>query len=317
MELEESRLVRIQPGEIGRASHEQLVAMIENANPFAVSGVGQQLIDAAQQMDQISEELHTHISSLDWEGQAADSFKNWGTQVSRSTMDLATYSRNAGTHMTSAGDTLSTVKYGLPPVPYDDMETVRRYEAQDNTAATVGGAIIGGVVMPGIGAAAGGYLGGKVAGMFDPNWVTEDQARAASDRVFQAHQEAITQMERLSQSYEYASTQLNSAAVPTFPAPPGYDRERDSLQEVPIGGGNGRGGGGGSTTPPQLPTWTPPGGGGGGGTTTPPPTVVPPPPGPPHLIRHPGPVPTPHPYPTPTPPPPVTPPGTTTPVVPD
>ncbi|BAJ28603.1 MULTISPECIES: hypothetical protein [Kitasatospora] len=323
MAFEEKRLVRLQPGEIGRASHEQLMAMVHSADPAAVSEVGQQLLHAAQQLDQVSEELHSHISKLDWEGTAADGFKTWGSQVSRATMDLASYSRTAGTYMNSAADTLSSVKAGLPPVPHHDIETLRRYQAQDDTAETVGSAI-GGALIPGVGSAIGGFLGDKAANAFDPNRVSDSQARAASDRIFEAHQEAITQMERLSQSYEYSSTQLNSAQVPVFPPVPGGKAEGDQngLTEVPIDGGHGTGG---TTrpTPPSFPrptphpvapptsrppTWSPPGIG-----PLPPPTPYPgptphpgptPPPWNNPPVTGPGPLPTPHPTPTPTPNPP-------------
>ncbi|MFJ5234554.1 WXG100 family type VII secretion target [Kitasatospora sp. NPDC088391] len=304
-ELEEARFVRLQPGEIGRSSHEQLVAMVQHADPIGVAMVGEQLRQAAHRMDEISEELHRHISGLDWQGDAADNFKTWGSQVSRSTMDLATYSRDAGTHMESAAATLGSVKLGIPEVPHQDIETVRRYEAQDNTAMSIGGAVVGSVLMPGAGTVLGGMFGDKVAHMVNSDWVTEDQARAASDRVFEAHQEAITQMERLGQSYEHVSTQLNSAQPPVFPPPPGAQvtgsPHEAGLQNVPIGGGGtggggggygggggggytgggGGGGGGGSRTP--MPTWTPP-------TVNPVPTPGPGPVAqPPWGVNHPGP----------------------------
>ncbi|WP_344626782.1 hypothetical protein, partial [Kitasatospora arboriphila] len=260
--MTEKRFVRIHRDgdDFGGSSHEQLVAMVESADPVAVMQVGQRLLLAAQKMDEISNELHAHMSGLEWEGQAADSFKTWGGNVSKSTMQLADYSRNAGTYIATAGETLGEVKRSMPDVPTSDMETVRRYEAQPNTAVSVGGFIAGGMAMPGIGNVVGGWAAGKVADMVDPNWVTQEEAQAAQKRVDQAHQDAIQQMAKLGQSYDQSVTRLNSAQPPEFPAVPGAERRQDG-QNVEVGGSTGGGGGtGGSGRPAQMPTWTPPSG---------------------------------------------------------
>ncbi|WP_052391376.1 WXG100 family type VII secretion target [Streptomyces sp. NRRL B-24484] len=260
--MTEKRFVRFhrEGDDFGGASHEQLVAMVESADPVAVMQVGQRLLLAAQKMDEISNELHAHMGGLEWEGQAADGFKTWGGNVSKSTMQLADYSRNAGTYMATAGETLSEVKSSMPNVPTSDMEVVRRYEAQPNTAVSVGGFIAGGMAMPGIGSVVGGWAADKVAGMVDSDWVTEEQAQAAQKRVDQAHQDAIQQMAKLGQSYDQSVTRLNSAEPPVFPPPPGS--ETGGSENVPVGGGTGGtgGGSGGSGRPAQMPTWTPPSG---------------------------------------------------------
>ncbi|MFF0298255.1 WXG100 family type VII secretion target [Kitasatospora sp. NPDC004614] len=307
-------------GEIDGASHEQLVAMVQHTDPIAVMQVAQRLLAAANKMDEVSEELHAHMSGLDWEGAAADSFKNWGSQVSKSTMDLASYSRNAGEYMASAGETLATVKSGMPAVPHADMQTVSRYDDQPNDAVSTGGAILGGMI-PGVGAGIGSWAAGKIADAVDSDWVTPDEAKAAQQRVNQAHNEAVQQMNKLAQAYQQSTMQLNSVQPPVFPPLPGGGGEHgDGSVDVPIdggGGSTGRNPGGGSTLPhpprvapppaprpPQPPTPGPP---------NPP---QPPIPGPPHPPQPPTPNP-PHPPvpvppnpPTPTPWPPIKDPGT-------
>ncbi|WP_431678752.1 WXG100 family type VII secretion target [Kitasatospora sp. KL5] len=247
--------------DFGGTSHEQLVAMVDSADPVAVMQVGQRLLLAAQKMDEISNELHAHMSGLDWQGEAADNFKTWGGNVSRSTMQLAEYSRNAGTYMATAGETLSEVKRTMPDVPTSDMEIVRRYEAQPNTAVSVGGFIAGGAVMPGIGNVVGGWAADKVANMVDSDWVTEAEAQAARKRIDQAHQDAIQQMSKLGQSYDQSVTRLNSAQPPEFPPVPGAEG-RHGGQNVDVGGGTGGvgSGGSGSGRPGQTPSWNPPSG---------------------------------------------------------
>ncbi|PBC79663.1 hypothetical protein BX265_4474 [Streptomyces sp. TLI_235] len=288
--MTEKRFVRMHRDgdDFGGASHEQLVAMVESADPVAVMQVGQRLMLAAQKMDDISNELHAHMSGLEWEGQAAESFKTWGGNVSKSTMQLADYSRNAGTYMATAGETLSEVKSSMPNVPTSDMELVRRYEAQPNTAVSVGGFIAGGMAMPGVGNLVGGWAADKVAGMVDSDWVTQEQAQAAQKRVDQAHQDAIQQMAKLGQSYDQSVTRLNSVEPPVFPPPPGSNS--GGSENVPVGGGTGGTGGGtgGSGRPAQMPTWTPPSGH-QAVPTTPPIHQVPTGPGPVHTMPYPAP----------------------------
>ncbi|WP_405013179.1 WXG100 family type VII secretion target [Kitasatospora sp. NBC_01539] len=260
--MTEKRFVRrlYQDGDFGANTHEDLVAMVDGADPVAVMQIGQRLLLAAQKMDEVSNELHAHMGGLDWQGDAADSFKNWGGNVSKSTMELASYSRTAGTYMATAGETLSEVKSGMPGVPTDDMEIVRRYEAQPNTAVTVGGFIAGGMALPGIGTVVGGWAAGKVADMVDSDWVTPEEANAAQTRINQAHADATQQMAKLGQSYDQSISRLSQAQPPIFPPPPGADISRGGSENVSVGGGSTGGGTGGSFSPAQMPSWSPPSG---------------------------------------------------------
>ncbi|MFG2693750.1 WXG100 family type VII secretion target [Kitasatospora sp. NPDC048407] len=294
-------------GEIDGASHEQLVAMVQHTDPIAVMQVAQRLLAAANKMDEVSEELHAHMSGLDWEGAAADSFKNWGGQVSKSTMDLASYSRNAGEYMASAGETLATVKSGMPAVPHADMQTVSRYDDQPNDAVSTGGAILGGMI-PGVGAGIGSWAAGKIADAVDSDWVTPAEAKAAQQRVNQAHNEAIQQMNKLAQAYQQSTMQLNSVQPPVFPPLPSDTTDRGNWSSVPVEVGGGTSGGtirnpGGGTTLPHPPPRV-------GPTPTPRPPVpapVPPAPVPPNPPQPPIPGPPHPPVPVPVPPAPVPP----------
>ncbi|MGW4380270.1 WXG100 family type VII secretion target [Kitasatospora sp. NPDC004531] len=301
--MTERRFVRAvrHEGGIDGASHQELLTMVQHTDPIAVMQVSQRLLEAANKMDEISNELHAHMSGLDWQGDAAESFKTWGSKVSSSTMELASYSRNAGTYMASAGETLAAVKSGMPPVPHQDMETVSRYDGQPNGAVSTGGAIIGSVI-PGVGGAIGSWGANKIADMVDSDWVTKEEAQAAQRRVEQAHNEAVQQMTRLTQAYEQSTTRLNSVPPPVFPPLPEGTGGRTDLVDVPIGGdggGAGRGPGGG-TTMPQPPRVAPP-----APPRQPLPTPAPSPaPNPPHPGQTPGPPhnPVPMPAPGPTPP---------------
>ncbi|KIQ62212.1 hypothetical protein TR51_24110 [Kitasatospora griseola] len=272
-------------GEIGGASHEQLMAMVQHSDPIAVMQVAQRLLLASQKLDEVSEELHAHMSGLDWEGAAADSFKSWGSGVSKTAMGIADYSKGAGTYMASAGEMLAAVKSGMPPVPHDDMETVSRYDGQPNGAVNTGGDILGGVL--GIGGSAGRWAAGEVAGFVDSDWVTPAQAQAAQQRVDQARNEAVQQMTKLTQAYEQSITELNALEPPVFPQPPGGEAWHDDSVDVSVGDGNGKTGRKPGDGGPVI--WEPPG---------PPKPPKPQPPEPPGPV----PPPTPHP-PVPVPPP--------------
>ncbi|WP_055590271.1 WXG100 family type VII secretion target [Peterkaempfera griseoplana] len=199
-------------------SHSKLRAMVESSDPAFVMDVGARLTNAHQVMNDIGNDLMDRMNALDWTGAAADSFKDWGRQVSKATLELSEYSGTAGTYMTSAGETLSTAKKAMPEVPENDIKTVAKHRSQPS--ARVGGGLLGGLVGGPLGAVAGSVVGDKAMNAVDPNWVTDAEAHAAQTRIDSAHQQAIAQMEKVGQSYEESSSRMRAATVPVFPPTP-------------------------------------------------------------------------------------------------
>lgn len=199
-------------------SHAKLRAMVESSDPAFVMDVGNRLTRAHQVMNDLGNELLDRMNALDWQGAAADAFKDWGTQVGKATLELSSYSGTAGSYMTSAGETLSTAKKAMPEIPEQDIATVAKHRSQPS--AKVGGGIIGGLLGGPIGALAGSAVGDKAMNAVDPNWVSDGEAAAAQTRIDAAHQQAIAQMEKVGQSYEESTSRMQAASIPVFPPTP-------------------------------------------------------------------------------------------------
>ncbi|MFC8453180.1 WXG100 family type VII secretion target [Kitasatospora sp. NPDC057223] len=225
--------------------HARLKAMIEQSDPGKVSTHGVTISMAASALADISNELASHLSRLEWEGEAADAFRQFATKVHQTAGAISEYSRVTGDVVSQVGQALYDAKNGLPAVPKDDIAAVSRHKDQPNTTVKVVGGVFGaplGVLGIGVGAAA----ADKVADKIDPNWVTDAEAKAAQKRVEIAHQQAIHEMERLAQTYTMATTQLNALEAPVVGPQPGTGYVGSGSEEVSVGGGGqGSGGSGG------------------------------------------------------------------------
>jgi uncharacterized protein YukE len=220
-------------------SHTRLKAMIHSSDPQFVMDVGTRLTKAHQTMEQLGNELMSRMGGLEWTGAAADSFKDWGTQVSKATLQPSEYTRVAGDFMTNAGETLSNVKAAMPDVPEKDIATVDKHRSQPSP--TAGGVVVGGLLGGAPGALLGGVAADRAMKVVDSSWVTASEASSAQTRINDAHQQAIAQMEKLGQSYEMSTDVMKSATVPMFPPTPTTlmpprPASMDGVVDVPVGG---------------------------------------------------------------------------------
>ncbi|SEL58591.1 WXG100 family type VII secretion target [Streptacidiphilus jiangxiensis] len=191
-------------------SHAQLFDMVNESSPASISSIANTLNSASTQIQSIADDLNTHINQLPWEGTAADSFRTWGRQVVQAVDDLAIFHNNAGLAVQTAGDTLSSVKAGMPPVPTADINLVQNYMQQESCKIPSGPPTVikGRVQSPSS------CLPSK------PEEISQSDAYAAQARVDAAHQEAVTQMEKLGGAYNGATQTMDVNTEPQFPPPP-------------------------------------------------------------------------------------------------
>lgn len=246
-------------------THAQLFDMISGSAPASVSSIANTLNAASTQIQSIADDLNTHITHLQWEGTAGDSFRSWGRQVVQAIDDLAIFHNNAGLAVQTAGDTLSSVKVGMPPVPTADINLVQAYVQQESCKVSNPPTVVKGRVQP---------AATCLASL--PGQISQTDAYAAQTRVDSAHQEAVTQMEKLGGAYNGATQTMDVNTEPQFPPPPaGMMPPRGGGRSSSVGRPTGTGGGTGVTGPS----------GGGGGTVGGEPVKgkgthqVPPPPG--------------------------------------
>ncbi|MBC3843786.1 WXG100 family type VII secretion target [Streptacidiphilus sp. 4-A2] len=194
-----------------KSTHEALYSMIAQADPDAVNQVGNTLAAASTQIQSIADDLSQHIAGLQWTGSAADAFTGWARQVVSATDTLSVYANNTSVAVAMAGQQLSSTKAGMPPVPYADMATVKRYQQQQRFAVNSGLNLDGTVKDP--------SMSGLV--VTPPGGVTPEQAYRAQSSITSAFQEALGQMEGLGGSYVGAVATMGVSTIPTFPPLPG------------------------------------------------------------------------------------------------
>jgi uncharacterized protein YukE len=211
-------------------SHEEMLAMIKDADPEALASFGHRLTKAVQSIHDIGNDLNDHIGYVEWEGRSGSAFKEWGKQVAKATLSLGDYAQTAGKAMTDAADTLRAVKRDMPPVPADAKATVDTFRTD-------------------------------FAAHHDPDF--QKEYSKASSQLSSARIEAADQMTKLAQSYSFSSTQINGQTPPTYPPAPSVLLPADHRSDVThYSVDSGRTSGGtqsstGSTTTPHRSVVTP------------------------------------------------------------
>ncbi|MFD5464536.1 WXG100 family type VII secretion target [Kitasatospora sp. NPDC127059] len=185
--------------------HEVLLNMVNGTDPKTVLSRAAKLQQAGGVLKELSEALKSHLSKVTWEGHAAENFKTWAGNLQQSAEKLGAYSVGAGNAMNQAGEALSTAKAAMPPVPPDALKWVngRKMQAAPDPEVVRQMQTVGW------------YPNGPSTADIDaamkrknPNWVSETQAMAGTKELYDAHQEAIRQMEKLGEAYAAATTTL-------------------------------------------------------------------------------------------------------------
>ncbi|WP_268822851.1 hypothetical protein [Yinghuangia soli] len=166
--------------------HQQLLNMHQGANPSAASTLGETFVNAGQILAEAADTLRLDLDRVEWEGAAADSFRDWGHQFATATLHMAQYTTKVGSISGNLGVDMGNVQ--IPPLPTQSIAFVN--EAKANPA--IGFAAPAQAVM-----------------------VTAHETAIKADQL-----EAAQQMTRLASSYDVAASQLATMTPPTFPPPP-------------------------------------------------------------------------------------------------
>ena len=149
-------------------------------------------------------ELKGRKDKVDWEGEAADSFRTWVTQMSSATLRLAEMSEGAGKWMQTSAQTLREVKADMPKYSESSKATLDEYLSQNP-----GGMLTLGSRQP--------DAPGSDSVLAGPS---QGQAYDASQKLANDHGEAVRQMRKLAQSYSMSSMAIGGTEAPTFPPMP-------------------------------------------------------------------------------------------------
>ncbi|MFF6776426.1 WXG100 family type VII secretion target [Streptomyces sp. NPDC012637] len=101
-------------GEFEGKSLDALYAMIASAKPEEVSGAGTALAAAVPKILDIATDLRHYISRVQWEGEGAEAFRQWGAGMVRETLVLGDFTKVVSEEMKRAGNALSEAKSAVP-----------------------------------------------------------------------------------------------------------------------------------------------------------------------------------------------------------
>ncbi|WTW97408.1 hypothetical protein OG216_30480 [Streptomycetaceae bacterium NBC_01309] len=207
-------------------THEQLLQMFGSASPTHAFEASLKLGTASQMLTQAAEELASGIHNLDWDGDAAERFRNWADQLVATTHHLANYSGDVGSTLLDVAVGIGSTK--LPPLPTADLELVESIASNPmaiSAVATVNPAEVGNLTAE----------------------LDRAKANIENHRI-----EAASQMRKLAMGYESAADRMAALAPPTFPEAPNlYGVEHVTWNQI-NGPGNGPPGSGGYSPPPTA-----------------------------------------------------------------
>ncbi|WP_079062002.1 DUF4398 domain-containing protein [Streptomyces griseoruber] len=184
-------------------THEQLAALLDSATSEGASHLAGKLGKAASTIAKIGDDLMTHVKGLEWQGEGGDAFRDWGGQTASATLRLGQYAEVASRWMETVAQAVAEAKAAMPKV----SETTQAQADLSDAKSTIAAA-----KQPGA--------------RNDPDaralaQTAQSDATAAQDRIDAARAEAIQQMQKLAQTYEYSAQQVNSVEPPTFSPPAG------------------------------------------------------------------------------------------------
>lgn len=227
-------------------THEQLAALLDSASSEGASHLATKLSKASSTITKIGDDLMTYVKGLEWQGEGGDAFRDWGGQSAAATLRLGQYAEVASRWMATVAQAVAEAKAAMPATSETTQAKADLADARKTIAATQ-----------------------EPGARNDPDarklaQTAQSDATAAQQRMEAARAEAIQQLRKLAQTYEYSAYQVNSVPPPTF-APPAehldaaewQDEERASYVSLSPGGSSAAStysalagtGGGGAETP--------------------------------------------------------------------
>ncbi|CAM5373727.1 hypothetical protein GCM10010261_42870 [Streptomyces pilosus] len=200
-------------------THEQLAALIDSASSQGAAHLATKLSKASSTITKIGDDLMTYTKGLEWQGEGGDAFRDWGGQSAAATLRLGQYAEVASRWMATVAQAVAEAKAAMPATSETTQAKADLADARKTIAATQD---------PGA--------------RNDPDarklaQTAQSDATAAQQRMEAARAEAVQQLRKLAQTYEYSAQQVNSVPPPTF-SPPARHVDgpwESSAEYVPVG----------------------------------------------------------------------------------
>ncbi|QYX77180.1 hypothetical protein [Streptomyces akebiae] len=200
-------------------THPQLVAMLESANAESAYDLAAKLSKAASTITKIGDDLMTYVKGLEWQGEAGDTFREWGGQTASATLHLGEYAEVASRWMGVVSQAIAEAKAVMPDTSETTAAQADLRTAEKSLAAAK-----------------------EPGARNDPDarklaQTAQSDATAAQGRIDAARYEAVQQMRKLAQTYQQSAAQVNGVEPPTFVPPAeqlGHDEWRQPNEYIAV-----------------------------------------------------------------------------------
>lgn len=195
--------------EFDKMSHDDLWAWLRPSSSGTVQGVSDRLSEASTALEKLATDLTKHMEKVGWQGEAGDSFRDWGADTALSTKYLAEYSRQSSKWLALASQAIAAAHTAMPDslgTAQASADAARKFHNDPDSGP--------------IGASARSTITQFQPPPDEKGKVSPEAMALAATARENARQEAIQNMRNLAGSYSTSAEAMNGLQVPTFPAPP-------------------------------------------------------------------------------------------------
>ncbi|MET8505659.1 hypothetical protein ABZV60_13530 [Streptomyces sp. NPDC004787] len=180
--------------------HQQMLNWLDEASSFYVRNASDRLTKAAAKMTEIAKELQKRPGRVEWDSKAEQAFKEWTASLASTTHSLSDYTKNSAKWLTEAADAIAAAQSSIPRYTShaqakENLAAAQKYH-NDPDAQTIAR---------------------NARNQMAPEGADAAAIKAQEDANRQA---AAAEMERLSATYQWSSSQMTSFRMPSFQPPP-------------------------------------------------------------------------------------------------
>ncbi|MFF9198629.1 hypothetical protein ACF09L_25780 [Streptomyces sp. NPDC014779] len=180
--------------------HQQMLNWLDEASSFYVRSASDRLAKAAAKMTEIAKELQKRPGRVEWDSKAEQAFKEWTASLASTTHSLSDYTKNSAKWLTEAADAIAAAQSSIPRYTShaqakENLAAAQKYH-NDPDAQTIAR---------------------NARNQMAPEGADAAAIKAQEDANRQA---AAAEMERLSATYQWSSSQMTSFRMPSFQPPP-------------------------------------------------------------------------------------------------
>ncbi|MDV9192275.1 hypothetical protein R6L23_29400, partial [Streptomyces sp. SR27] len=180
--------------------HQKMLDWLDEADTYHVRNAADRLKTAAVELERLAAQLKNRTGRVEWTGEAEKAFTEWAEGVVSSTNSLSKYSADAAKWMDDASSAIASAKSAIPRYTSHEaakasLEAARKYRNDPDSAT--------------------------IARDAQKSVTASTELKAIQAKEEANRQAAAAEMEKLSGTYQWSTSNMKSLVPPTFPPPPG------------------------------------------------------------------------------------------------